>query len=106
MTGKCAAWEPKRWKRPEWDAVVLLGCHKCALGDGEKDACPTFDEERQCALLRLRFTRDVAPAGRGRAAGISGYSGEIWIRIKVAPQFVQWYLCPWHPPVPNESSAA
>jgi hypothetical protein len=84
MTGKCAAWEPKRRRRPEWDAVIVLGCHKCALGDGEKEACPTFDEERQCALLSLRFTRDVVPAaeengGRGRAVGFSGYSGKICI---------------------------
>jgi hypothetical protein len=62
MTGKCAAREPNRRRRPEWDGVFVLGCHKCALGDGEKEACPTFDEERQCALLRLQFTRDVVPA--------------------------------------------
>ncbi|KAJ7857209.1 hypothetical protein B0H13DRAFT_1902339 [Mycena leptocephala] len=74
MTGKC----------PEWDAVIVLGCHKCVLGDGEKEACPTFDEEQQCALMSLRFTRDVVPAaeengGRGRAVGFSGYSGKICI---------------------------
>jgi hypothetical protein len=108
MTGKCAAWEPKRRRHPEWDAVIVFGCHKCALGDREKEAWPTFDEERQCALLRLRFTRDVVPAaeengGRGRAVGFSVYSGKICIRIKAAPQFVQRYL---YPCVPNEFSAA